>query len=151
MVRPSLKNGTRFALTQRWIVSVVTFSSLDSSETLKADSERVSLSASDRGEAVVADFKHRPYTLQCPSTGRRPLPFTETATVYMSWQDGSFKDPILPCRCGQHKPKPAPSTAFGPMNASDVRRIAASYRKPGDYLFRPVAYPRSVSSMAISQ
>jgi len=60
MVRPSLKNGTRLALTQRWIVSVVTFSSLDSSKTLRAESELRSLSASDSGVAGVTGAIHRP-------------------------------------------------------------------------------------------
>ena len=41
IVRPSLKNGTRLALHQRWSVSVVTLRMVASSETLKADSERV--------------------------------------------------------------------------------------------------------------
>jgi hypothetical protein len=60
MVRPSLKNGTRFALTQRSKVRGATFSSLDSSETLRAESELRSLSAMDRGAAGVTGAIHRP-------------------------------------------------------------------------------------------
>jgi hypothetical protein len=53
MVRTSLKNGTRFPLTRRSKVRSATFSSLDSSETLRAESELRSLLASDSGVAVV--------------------------------------------------------------------------------------------------
>jgi hypothetical protein len=60
IVRPSLKNGTRFALTQRSKVRGATFSSLDSSETLRAESELRSLSAMDRGAAGVTGAIHRP-------------------------------------------------------------------------------------------
>jgi hypothetical protein len=60
MVRPSLKNGRRFALTQRSKVRGAMLSIWDSSETLRAESELRRRSAIDRGVAVVTGAIHRP-------------------------------------------------------------------------------------------
>jgi hypothetical protein len=60
------------------------------------------------------------------------LPFNAADAAYdvASRQDGSYKEAILTGRFDAVKPKPAPSTAFGRMNASDVRRIAISCANP---------------------
>jgi hypothetical protein len=63
MVRPSLKNGTRFALTQRSKVRGATFRMRASSETPRAESALRSLSTTDRGEAVVVGANHAPCTV----------------------------------------------------------------------------------------
>lgn len=153
MVRPSLKNGTRLALTQRSKVRGATFSSLDSSETLRAESELRSLSASDRDEADCDLGTHRPSFCEASQPHGTSSPLAYLPPVGLDARLVRCSGEVLNCIIthlrATHKPRRGQQRGI----RTDQRLRPTPYRgflrKLGDYFLRPVVYPRLISVIGI--